>query len=102
MRAEWQPKLTGETVPRYMDFSGQLAPGDSLTGSPTATATVWSGNDSDPSDLIQSSVTSGNQAVITLTGGESGTIYEVVVSVATTDGYTLEQAAYLAVVPNVP
>lgn len=85
-----------------MDFGGELTTGDSLTGSPTVTATVWSGNDSDPSAIVSSSTVDGTEVEVVLTGGVDGTIYEVSVSVGTAYGYTLVMAAYLAVVPNVP
>src|SRR5215469_9764556 len=98
-RIEWQPKLAGETVLRYADFTDELAAGDSLSGG-SCVLTVWSGNDPAPPatavTLMQNAA--GLEAVmqVKIAGGVLGTVYQALCSGNTAAGLNYQKAAYLA------
>lgn len=104
-RVEWQPKLAGETVQRYADFTDQLAAGESVDNASCA-LTVWSGDDSAPPTVIVAVLanTAGILAVVScqIPAGVLGTVYQALITAVTSAGNTYQKGAYLAVVPNVP
>lgn len=100
----WQPMVLGEKIVRYADFADELAAGESLTGPPVVTATVWSGNDPGPGIVNSAGIltnTAGIPAVVavTLTNGVLGTIYQCVVSCTTSAGRTIIKTATLVIKP---
>lgn len=101
-RAELTPKLVGETQTYQFDFSADLGEGVTLS-SPVCTAAVYSGTDASPSSIISGSA-SASGAIVSqkITAGTEGVIYEVTCTVTTSDGQTLQQTGYLAVVQNLP
>ena len=93
-------KLLGETKTYSWDFGSDLATGETLL-TPTITATVYSGTDATPSNLVYGSPTiSGTKVTQLLSAGTLGVIYEVLCSVLTSAGQTLKRASFVAVVPD--
>lgn len=91
-------KLAGETAQRLFDFISDLAPGETLSGVPTTTATVWTGNDSEPQNLVSGAAAiSGTQVSQNFAGGVAGTLYALCVKADTSAGRVLEKQAYFSV-----
>lgn len=96
-RDTWPPKAAGATKNFEFDFISDLAAGETLSGA-TVTATVWSGNDGNPSGLISGAASiSGTVVTQKLTGGVAGNIYAVTCTATTSAGQTLVRSAYLVV-----
>lgn len=96
------PKFVGETRTEYVDFAPFLVGGQTLV-SGTAVCSVYSGTDSTPSAVISSVSVSGFQALVKLTGGVEGVIYQILVSVVTANPVnTLQVSFYLSIVPALP
>lgn len=101
---EWAPKTAGETVTRYADFTDELGPGESTLG-PNCLATVWSGNDPSPQNIVGTTSVIANTAgilavgVIVLQGGVVGTIYQCVMTAITNLGNHITKTAALAIKP---
>jgi len=104
-RVEWRPKLAGETVLRYADFTDELAAGETVA-SGTCVLTVWSGDDPSPPVTTVTVIenTAGLDAVlqVQIPGGVTGTIYSALCSATTSAGRVYQKGAYLAVVPQTP
>lgn len=101
-RQELSPKLQGETTPRVFDFTSKLQPGETIS-SAVVTASVWSGNDSDPSAILSGSPTiSGVQVSQPVTAGVLGCIYELLCQATTSLANIYALAGYLAVTPDLP
>lgn len=98
-RADLEPKLQGETKVYQFDFTSQLAEGETVS-TQVVEAAVYSGIDASPSSII-SGVASASGALVSqeITAGVEGVIYEVTCTITTSDGQTLQQAGYLAIVP---
>lgn len=102
-RVEWTPKTSTEVIIRYADFTDELAVNETVT-SATCVATVYSGNDPSPA-IVQSTAVINNAAgiaaiaVVTLTGGILGTLYQCLVTGITTAGRTITKSAILAIKP---
>lgn len=95
-----QPKLVGETASLVFDFASRLAAGETISTQVVA-ASVYSGVDATPSAIISGSATaSGTQVTQKITGGVSGVIYELLCTITTSGGQTLQMATFLAVVPD--
>jgi hypothetical protein len=101
-RVEVLPKLGGETVPRTVDFISKLPSGVTIS-SADCLASVYSGNDANPSAMVQPATTiSGTQVTQVITGGVVGTIYELSWSAVGSDGNTYLLSSYFAVTPDLP
>lgn len=100
-RVELPAKLAGTTRDVKFDFSSLLASGETIS-TQSVTATVYSGTDASPSDLISGDA-SASGAIVTqsLAGGTAGVIYKLVCEITTSDSQTLQLVGYLAVVPDV-
>ena len=99
-RAILDPKLLGETKTITFDFTSNLAIGETVS-TQTVTATVYSGTDASPSGVISGSAsTSGAVVSQKITGGVLGVMYELLCQITTSLGQTLQQSAFLAVVPD--
>lgn len=99
---ELRPKHTGETRLYTFDFTGQLAPGESISSAAVSAAT-YSGTDTNPSALISGSPTvSGAVVRQNLTGGTLGVLYRVTCDATTSANRTLQLHGYLAITPTVP
>lgn len=96
-------KTPTETRFEVFDFVSNLAVGETIT-SQTVTAEVYSGVDSSPQSIVNGSATVVNSTQVqqSMTGGILGVIYDLVCSVTTSLGQTLNISAYYAIAPNVP
>lgn len=93
-------KLLGETVTETFDFTSRLAAGETIS-SASVSATTYSGTDASPSLIVNGSASISGQTVTqSITGGVLGVTYDLVCTIATSLGQTLQLSAYLAVVPN--
>lgn len=93
----WQPKPAGSTQNYPFNFISDLAVGETISGA-TVTATLWSGTDSAPSNLISGAASiSGTVVTQALTGGVAGNIYAVTCTATTSTSQTLKRSAYLVV-----
>jgi hypothetical protein len=91
-------KPVGETVPVTFNFLDLLAFGESITGA-TVAATVFSGTDSTPDDILSGlPVKSQVDVVQIVTGGVAGVIYEITCAVTTSDSNVLVKSGRLAVI----
>jgi len=104
-RVEWRPKIAGETVLRYADFTDELAAGETVS-SGTCVLTVWSGDDPSPPEATATVIenTAGLDAVleVQIPGGVTGTIYSALCSATTSASRVYQKGAYLAIVPQTP
>lgn len=99
------PKRVSDVVLISMDFASALAIGngviDSLTGTPTVTASVYSGTDPTPSAIVGASGFTFDSVVEwKIQNGAVGVIYALKYQMATTLGQTLTMVGLLAVVPD--
>lgn len=101
-RQDFPPKLVGATLSLVFDFISDLSPGETIS-TQTVAATVWSGTDGSPSAIISGSATaSGSKVTQKVTAGVSGVIYQLLCTITTSLGQTLQSAGYLAIVTPVP
>jgi hypothetical protein len=97
-----QSKKLGETVFQNIDFISQLGVNETILTA-TCTCNVYTGTDPSPSSMIDGvALVTGTVVSQLVTGGVVGTIYELLASVTTSLGQTLELSGYLAVVPDLP
>lgn len=90
-------KSESETVLVDFDFAAGLGEGETLLGQDVA-ATVYSGTDAAPEDLIDGSATaSGSVVQQSITGGVAGVQYLLTASVGTSAGQSLIITGYLTV-----
>ena len=99
----FKPKRVGETcyLSAPFDFTSAVANSETVS-SAVCTASVYSGTDASPSSVIFSTSTVQNsyQVLQKVTGGVSGVIYKILCTATTSLGSILEQAGYLAVIPD--
>jgi hypothetical protein len=96
------PKLTSETLDLTFDFDSMLAVGETLASAVT-TATVFSGEDSSPSSIIDGSATlDGTQVIQTVTDGVAGVVYVLNCAATTSAGQILIMQGRLAVISTNP
>jgi hypothetical protein len=102
----WDPKTVAEIVVRYADFTDELATGEALAGAIVTTATVWSGNDPNPQNIVTLTAVLSNYAgvnavaAVTLSAGVLGTVYQCVVTSQTSAGRNLTKTASFAIKPH--
>ena len=98
-----KPKRQGETCygSSPFDFISVLAVGETIS-TQVVTATVYSGTDPIPANLISGAAAVQNvtQVVQLFTGGVTGVLYQLLCTITTSLGQTLRQMAYLAVIPD--
>jgi hypothetical protein len=82
----------------YFDFTSSLAVGETIS-TQTVSATVWSGTDAAPSNIISGSA-SASGAIVSqkITAGTLGVTYTILCTITTSLGQTLTQAGYLSIV----
>lgn len=101
-RQELPAKLVGTNQLVIFDFLSDLAPGESISGQ-TVAPSVYSGTDAVPGALLSGAAIQGptvstvSQRVV---GGIVGTMYELLCTVTTSSGQTLQKVGVLAVVPD--
>ena len=107
-RVQIPPKRLGESPVlgangnSPFNFISSLAPAETLSTA-MVTATVYSGLDPSPSSVIAASASIvGQQVQQKITGGVLGVIYELLCTVTTSLGQTLELCGYMAVIPDLP
>lgn len=94
------PKLLGETKTYTWDFTSVMSAAETIS-SAVATASVYSGTDLIPGNLISGSASiSGQKILQNLAAGTLGVLYEVLVTITTSLGQTLQLSSFLAVVPD--
>jgi hypothetical protein len=98
------PKLIGATAqldPPF-DFSLSLDAGETLLTA-SVTSTVYTGVDPAPAAIRSGlPVIDGNRVDQLMTGGVEGCVYELLCTVTTSLGQTLQQATYFYIEPNLP
>jgi hypothetical protein len=98
-------KRQGETVfcpPTGFNFISNLAAGETIA-TQVVTASVYTGVDANPANIISGAASvSGTSVMQLITGGVLGVIYELLCTITTSAGQTLEMAGYLAVIPDLP
>lgn len=91
------PKLVGETATVRFDFISRLAVGETIS-TKSVVATVYTGVDATPSAVISGAASSSGTVVSQLvTGGVAGVIYQLVCTITTSAGQTLQLAGLLVV-----
>ncbi len=91
------PKLAGDIKNVQFDFTSSLAIGETIS-TQAVTASVFSGTDAAPGNIIRGAASaSGNIVTQKLTGGVVGVLYELLCSITTSLGQTVQLAAHLAV-----
>jgi hypothetical protein len=96
-RIQLPPKLLGETANTVFDFVSKLAVGETIsTGS--VVATVYSGVDATPASLVSGAASlSGTKVTQQITGGVAGVIYQLLCTITTSAGQTLQLFGLLVV-----
>ena len=99
---EFEPKLVGETKNYSADFADDLGAGETIS-SKSVTASVYSGTDAVPSNIVSGAATSSGSIVSqNITGGVLGVVYKLVYQITTSVGRTLQKAGWLVVVQDLP
>lgn len=93
-------KGVSEVLPYSMTFSDLLQAGETINGA-SSTATVYSGTDPTPQNIVSgpASYTSTN-VTQNITGGIAGVIYTVMVLVTATNSHNYAKVFYVSVVPD--
>lgn len=110
-RITFDPKKAGETIQLSFDFSSAFEDITSTINAASVTATVWSGTDAAPQDIISGAATivtpvtslPARKVLQTIIDGVPGVIYVVSCEATTASGLTAIQSGYLAILSeNVP
>lgn len=92
-------KYVAETISILIDFSDMLSAGDTISGVPTTTITVFSGLDPSPADILYLSpqVHNGIQVEQYIWRGIPGVLYTVSIQVTSVGGDTFEKECFLGI-----
>lgn len=94
-----KPKFQGETRILSLDFTLELAPGETISTISGFVASVIQGEDATPQTIISGSASYiGNVVSQMITGGVSGTQYLISSTITTSFGETIEGKVSLWVV----
>jgi hypothetical protein len=94
------PKRQGETPNYEFDFLSSLAIGETIS-TQVVTAEVFTGVDPSPPSIIGGSASaSGSIVSQKITAGVVGVVYNLVCTITTSTGQTLQLAAFLYVEPT--
>ena len=97
-RVVFEGKLLGETVTETFDFTSRLGATETLSTA-VVTASVYSGTDASPSAIISGSPTiSGKKVTQKVTTGTLGVTYELLCTVSTSLGQTLQLSGFLVII----
>lgn len=100
-RVSFQPKLAGETTTLTFDFAARLGVSETISTQVT-TCAVYSGTDANPSAVISGAASaSGTVVSQNVTGGVVGVMYQLVCTITTSLGQTLQMSGFFTVVPDV-
>lgn len=92
-------KKVGETAPVQFDFTSSLGATETISTQSVA-ASVYSGTDANPSAIISGAASASGKVVSqNITAGVSGVIYQLLCTITTSLGKTVQQSSYLSVVP---
>lgn len=81
------------------NFTSAMAPTATIL-TQVVTATVYSGEDANPSAVISGAATASGKVVSqNVIGAVAGVIYQLLCTITTSDGKAYRQSSYLAVVP---
>lgn len=97
-----KPKRAGETcfTSSPFDFISSMSIGETIAQA-SCVASVYQGNDGAPLGVVVSATPQNvTQVAVLTTGGVLGCIYQLLCSVVTSLGQTLEQTALLVIVPD--
>jgi hypothetical protein len=96
-RIQFQPKLVGETGSYGFDFVSRLGASETISSS-TVVVSVYSGVDASPASMLSGTTSNaGTQVTQKLTGGVAGVVYQVMCTIVTSAGQTLQLFGLLAV-----
>lgn len=94
---EFPSKPVDATRPLVFDFTSAVPTGVTIA-SATATVSVWSGTDSNPSAMLSGSPSvSGLQVTQVVTAGVNGVVYVIEVDATGSDGNIYPRSGFLAV-----
>ena len=98
-RLIFDAKGTGETVKLTFDFTSLLAASETISTQSVA-ATVYSGTDASPSNIVNGAASASGQIVTqSITAGTSGVTYALTCTITTSASQTLQLSGYLTIVP---
>lgn len=104
-RISVDPFTIGESRLIAFDFASQMIAGQTISGTPVAASSVYSGTDVTP-DIVNSVSVSGTIANVSLGGAKAGTlgvIYDVLVTATLATPTEIKtMAAYIAFIPTLP
>lgn len=101
-RVIFDPKKLSEQLTIPVDFISRLGVNESIT-SATVTCSVYSGVDNNPQAMVNGPATiSGTVVLQSISGGILGNTYELLYSVLTSKGNTIELAGYFVIEPDLP
>jgi hypothetical protein len=99
----FQPKRQSETcyTSQPFDFIASLQVGETIN-SCTTTATVYSGTDLVPGNILSGSpaIVNSTQVIQLITGGVVGVIYEISCKIITSLGQSVVLAGFMAIIPD--
>lgn len=104
LRVTFPPLAAGEKRTVYFPFLAGLAVGETISTKVVA-ASVYSGTDASPEDLISGSAGSAGTTVSQLIDGTAavlGVVYHLVCTITTSAGQTLQSGGYLVIIPPTP
>jgi hypothetical protein len=96
----FEGKRAGEVRTLTFDFANLLATAETISTQSVA-ATVYTGTDAAPSNVISGSASASNSIVSQkVTGGTAGNIYNLICTITTSAGQTLKISGLLAILPE--
>jgi hypothetical protein len=104
IRVTFKPLAVGEIRKETFSFLSALAVGETIS-TQSVVASVYSGTDATPSDLVSGSASASGAVVTQALDGTAavlGVIYHLVCTITTSASQTLQAGGYLAVVPDTP
>lgn len=94
-------KYNVETISIVVSFSDVIPSGDTITGTPTITVTLFTGFDTNPSGILyQGTTTLNNTVEQRFRLGIPGNIYQILYKVVTNHGAVFEKECTLAILPE--
>jgi hypothetical protein len=101
-RVVLSPKKVGEDTYVPVDFISRLGIGETLI-SANVVSSVYTGTDPNAGDLVNGpALINGTVVEQLIDGGIVGVVYELLYTVGTSAGQTLQLAGYFAVIPDLP
>lgn len=97
-------KYRSEILPVVFDFTSVLPAGDTISGSPICSMSVYLGVDATPNAMVgvAATVSGGTKVTQNVQNGVVGVTYVLRCAVATVAGWTLIMDGFLTVLPDQP